>query len=136
MARPIAVKFVRSTNRRGHDVAKKPIIPESLKPWIEARRRFGLSHAHIQMARELGMNPKKLGKLVNHDQERWKAPLPDFIERIYLNGFGRTRPQTVRTIEEVAAARLAKGGRPSARPSHWRNRILGTARGDDDERPD
>jgi hypothetical protein len=33
----------------------------------DARRRFHLSH--VQMARELGMNPKKLGKLDNHDQE-------------------------------------------------------------------
>ncbi|MBF0393507.1 MAG: hypothetical protein HQL38_12580, partial [Alphaproteobacteria bacterium] len=70
-------------------MAKKPNIPESLKAWIEARGRFGLSHAHIQMARELGMDPKKLGKLDSDDQERWKAPLPDFIERIYLKGFGR-----------------------------------------------
>jgi hypothetical protein len=42
-------------------MAKKERIPEHLKPWIEARRRFRLSHMHIQMARELGMNPKKLG---------------------------------------------------------------------------
>ena len=36
-------------------------IPTKLKPWFEARRRFKLSHAHTQMARELGMNPRKLG---------------------------------------------------------------------------
>jgi hypothetical protein len=40
-------------------------IPASLQPWIDARRRFHLSHEHVQMARELGMNPKKLGKLDN-----------------------------------------------------------------------
>ena len=27
------------------------------------------------MARELGMNPEKLGKLDNHEQELWKMPL-------------------------------------------------------------
>ena len=43
--------------------------PASLQPWIDARRRFHLSHEHVQMARELGMNPKKLGKLDNHHQE-------------------------------------------------------------------
>ena len=48
---------------------KQPRIP-SLQPWIDARRRFHLSHEHVQMARELGMNPKKLGKLDNHDQEK------------------------------------------------------------------
>jgi hypothetical protein len=30
-----------------------------LQDWIAARGRHRLSHAHVQMARELGMNPKK-----------------------------------------------------------------------------
>ena len=33
-----------------------------LQAWIEARARHHLSHAQVQMARELGMNPAKLGK--------------------------------------------------------------------------
>jgi len=49
-------------------MAKKKSVPNKLKPWIEARKRFGLSDAHVQMARELGMNPKKLGSLANHPQ--------------------------------------------------------------------
>ncbi len=47
-------------------------IPLDLQPWIEASKLFQLSHAHVQMARELELNPKKLGKLANHDQEPWK----------------------------------------------------------------
>jgi hypothetical protein len=35
------------------------------------------------MARELGMNPNKLGQLDNHGQEPWKAPLPRLIEHLY-----------------------------------------------------
>jgi hypothetical protein len=42
---------------------------QKMQAWIDARKRHHLSHAHVQMARELGMNPKKLGKLDNHDQE-------------------------------------------------------------------
>jgi hypothetical protein len=76
-----------------------------LLDWIEARGRFHLSHAHVQMARELGMNPKKLGKLANHDQEPWKAPLPRFIEDLYLKRFGKERPDVVLPVE--ARARLA-----------------------------
>lgn len=57
-------------------------IPERFQVWIEARKRHGLSHAPVQMARELGMNPKQLGKLDNADQEPWKAPLPEFIEHL------------------------------------------------------
>ena len=89
-------------------MAEKERIPEHLKPWIEARRRFRLSHMHIQMARELGMNPKKLGKLANHHQEPSKAPLPIFIEDIYFKRFGKYKPDEVRTIKEVVAAQLAK----------------------------
>lgn len=57
------------------------------KKWIEAKKKFSLSDTHIQMTRELGMNPKKFGSLDNHKQERWKAPLPEFIEDIYFKTF-------------------------------------------------
>ena len=87
-------------------MAKK--LPQDLQDWIEARRRFRLSHAQVQMARELGMNPRKLGKLDNHDQEPWKAPLPEFIERLYLKRFGRERPANVMSIEERARAKQVK----------------------------
>jgi hypothetical protein len=77
-------------------------IPEGLQVWIEARKRHHLSHAQVQMARELGMNPKKLGKLDNHDQEPWKLPLPRFIEHLYLKRFGKPRPDDVASIEKRA----------------------------------
>jgi hypothetical protein len=54
------------------------------------------------MARELGMNPNKLGKLDNHRQEPWKLPLPAFIEELYRKRFGRDRPDVVVSIEERA----------------------------------
>lgn len=60
-------------------------------PWVEARRRHRLSERHVQMARELGLNPKKLGKIGNHRQEPWKAPLPEFIEQIYAKRFKGSR---------------------------------------------
>lgn len=78
-------------------------LDPKLQAWVEARRRHHLSHAHVQMARELGMNPKKLGKLDNHRQESWKLPLPRFIESLYEKRFGRPRPQVVRPIEASAA---------------------------------
>jgi hypothetical protein len=83
-------------------------LPQDLQDWVEARRRHHLSHAHVQMARELGMNPKKLGKLDNHHQEPWKAPLPQFIEHLYFKAFGRERPELVMSIEERARAQQAK----------------------------
>ena len=57
------------------------------KDWLEAKKKYRLSDMHIQMARELGMNPKKFGGLDNHKQEKWKSPLPDFIEDLYYKRF-------------------------------------------------
>ncbi len=80
-------------------MAKKK-LDQKLQIWIDARKRYRLSHAHVQMARELGMNPKKLGALANHDQESWKMPLPQHLEHLYEKSFGRSRPQSVVPIEE------------------------------------
>jgi hypothetical protein len=102
--------------RQERAMTKKPAaIPEKLKPWIEARKRHRLSHMHIQMAKELGMNPKKFGKLDNHRQEPWKAPLPIFIESIYFKRFGKERPDKVKTIEEMAGQFARKRAERKAR---------------------
>ncbi len=75
-----------------------------LQPWIDARRRLKLSHAHVQMARELGMNPKKLGSRANDRQEPWKSPIQEFIAECYFKSFKRTEPAEVRSIEQVIEA--------------------------------
>ncbi len=77
-------------------------LPQQLQDWVDARKRFRLSDAHVQMARELGMDPKKLGKLDNHRQEPWKTPLPRYVERLYAKNFGRHRPELVMSIEQRA----------------------------------
>ncbi len=81
---------------------KKKRIADGLRAWIDARKRHHLSHAQVQMARELGMNPRRLGGLDNHRQERWKLPLPLFIEELYRKRLGRARPEFVLSIEEHA----------------------------------
>jgi hypothetical protein len=82
-------------------------IPNRLRPWIDARQRWKLSHLHVQMARAPGMNPKMFGKLANHRQQRWKRPLPEFIAHLYIKRFGMV-PDVVKTIEEIAAADMEK----------------------------
>ena len=62
--------------------AKKP--NQKMQAWIEAR--------------ELGMNPKKLGKIDNRKQQRWKAPLPEFIEYLYFKQFKKERPDAVKEL--------------------------------------
>ena len=87
---------------------KKKKIPNKLQAWIDARKAHNLSHVQIQMARDLGMNPKSLRKLSNHKQEKWKLPLPLFIEEQYFKRFGRTQPERVTPIEQVAKAVIHK----------------------------
>jgi hypothetical protein len=87
-------------------MAKKMKIPEKLQVWIDARKKYHLSHAHIQMARELELNPRKLGKIANHRQEPWKAPLPVFIEDIYFKRFKKRRPDNIKSIEKILKDRL------------------------------
>jgi hypothetical protein len=82
-------------------MAKSQAIPEKYRIWIEVRKRYRLSDAQVQMARELGLNPRKFGKLANEKQEPWKKPLPEFIEEIYFKRFKKKQPDIVRSIEQL-----------------------------------
>ena len=101
-------------------MAKHTKIPQHLQPWIEARRKHRLSHMHVQMARELGINPKKLGKIDNHRQEPWKEPLPNFIETLYFKRFGRERPEVIRTVDGVVLEPHSKKQEKKAQDVAWR----------------
>ena len=95
-------------------MAKKRISAR-LQVWIDARQRYHLTHAQIQMARELGLNPKKFGGYANHRQEPWKRPLGEYIEHLYLKRFGKTEPDRVLSIEERAAEVERKRAEKKAR---------------------
>lgn len=41
-----------------------------LEKWLVAQKRHRLSDKQVQMARELGLNPDKLGKIDNHKHYR------------------------------------------------------------------
>jgi len=86
---------------------KKKLSPV-VSDMIDARNRFYLSHAHIQMARELGMNPKRFGGKANHRQEPWKLPLPQYIEKLYFKRFGKERLENVRSIEQIVKDKKRK----------------------------
>jgi len=76
------------------------------------------------MARELGMNPRNLGKLDNHDQEPWKLPLKRYIEHLYFKRFGRERPDVVLSVEELA--RRAEEKKAARRAARQREREIQT----------
>ena len=72
---------------------------------------FKLSHASVQMARELGLNPKKLGKLADLRGSPWKVPLADFIAECYFKAHKKRTPDLVRSLEQVINDAEAKKAR-------------------------
>jgi hypothetical protein len=79
-----------------------------LEKWQAAQKRHRLSDKQVQMGRELGLNPDKLGKIDNHKQEMWKTPLPQFIEEIYFKRFKKTAPAVVKSIKESLSDEKAR----------------------------
>ncbi len=74
-----------------------------------------MSHAHIQMARELGLNPKKFGSLSNSKQQPWKLPLPEYIEEIYFKRFKKEAPDNVKPIEQTVTEKARTKAESKAR---------------------
>src|ERR1700756_2049902 len=60
--------------------------------WRNAKKICHLSARQVEMARALGMNPKKLPSLRPSPQQRWKLPVGEFIEACYWKRFGGGPP--------------------------------------------
>lgn len=72
-----------------------------LQKWKAAQKQHRLSDKQVQMARELGLNADKLGKMDNHKQEPWKTPLPQHIENLYYKHFGKDSPDEIKSIDRL-----------------------------------
>ena len=81
---------------------KKVRLSAKLQPWLEARQKYRLSDRQIQMARELGLNPRKFGGYANHRQQPWKRPLGEYIEHLYVKRFKKEEPDRITSLEEQA----------------------------------
>lgn len=79
----------------------KQKVPVKYQIWIDARKKHKLSDTQVQMAMELGLNPKKFGSLDNHKQEPWKLPLSEFIEELYYKHFSKMQPDIIKSIEQI-----------------------------------
>ena len=89
-------------------LAKKNRIPHKFLPWIEARKKYRLSDSQIQMARELGLSPKRFSSYADRKQQPWKLPLTEFIEALYEKRFHKFCPDEVKSMEQLAAEHVAK----------------------------
>jgi hypothetical protein len=67
-----------ANKRRAHDE----------EAWTNAKKICRLTARQIEMARALGMNPRKLPGLRPSPQQRWKLPVGEFIEERYRKRFG------------------------------------------------
>lgn len=80
-----------ASKRRSHDE----------EAWTNAKTLCRLTAHQVEMARAVGMNPRKLPRLRPGPQQAWKLPVGEFIEECYRKRFG--------------AAASARGREPSAR---------------------
>jgi len=60
-----------------------------LKLWLEAKKRCKLNDEEIQMAKEMGLNPKGLIKNIPNKNEQWKHPVKIWVRDMYEYRFGR-----------------------------------------------
>ncbi|MDP8240022.1 MAG: hypothetical protein P9X24_13100 [Candidatus Hatepunaea meridiana] len=51
--------------------------------WADAKRRCRLSMEDIQMAKEMGLNPRSLIKNIPSPSEQWKTPVKQWIREMY-----------------------------------------------------
>lgn len=68
---------------------KPQSLPKKLQEWADVRSRFRLSHAVIQMARELSMRPLDV---LTHEKRRIKQGWPridKYVTSRYRNRFGK-----------------------------------------------
>ena len=85
--------------------------------WANAKKICRLTRRQIEMARALGMNPRKLPRLRPSPEQRWKVPVGEFIEECYRKRFGG-----------AAGDQQARGAGPQSRQPSIRVPALRTAR--------
>lgn len=73
---------------------------DELQKWMKVKRQCGLSDAHAQMARELGMQPKRLAGLAGTVAQA-NVPLAQRIEELYVRRFRRTIPDPVVPLRQL-----------------------------------
>ena len=50
--------------------------------WKQAKQKCRLNEADIELAKQLGLNPKSLIKNIPNKSEPWKAPVSDWLNEM------------------------------------------------------
>lgn len=89
-------------------MSKPKRIANKFLPWIEARKKHRLTHMQVHMARELGLNPRRMGGYAGNENEPRRLSLGEFIEALYVKRFRKAQPDVVQTIEQSAESHEEK----------------------------
>ncbi|MCX6843853.1 MAG: hypothetical protein NTX53_16445 [candidate division WOR-3 bacterium] len=74
---------------------------DQLQAWAKAKRRCRLTDAHVQMARELRMNPQRLAESAGAAQGLTPTPLAQRIENLYLRRFKKPQPDSIIPLRQM-----------------------------------
>lgn len=70
--------------------------------WAEAKKKCQLNAATVQMAKEMGLNPKSLIKNIPNSKQQWKAPVHVWIQEMYEERFGEKKfKETIMNYKSV-----------------------------------
>jgi hypothetical protein len=85
-------------------MAKKKKQPKNKRDrlWIEAKRRCRLNDNDIQIAKELGLNPRSLIKNIPSKTEQWKLPVKDWIHQMYQKRQEKSERKKARKVQAAA----------------------------------
>lgn len=83
-------------------------IANKFLPWIEARKKHRLTHMQVQMARELGLNPRRIGGYAGNEKDPDRPSVGEVIETLFVKRFRKAKPDSVQTIEQLAEAHEEK----------------------------
>ena len=61
--------------------------------WAAAKRHCRLSAEEVRMARQLGLNPRKLAKHVPTSAQLWKLPVGEWVRELYRKSHGTPRSE-------------------------------------------
>jgi hypothetical protein len=78
--------------------------------WARAKKLCCLSVEDVRMARELGLNPRKLVKNIPSPSQRWKLPVRDWVRELYRKAHGGPDPW------EMPSPRAPRPERPPPPP--------------------
>jgi hypothetical protein len=81
---------------------------DQLQLWVKVKRQFALTDAHVQMARELGMNLVRLIESESTTQGLTQTPLAQRIENLYIKRFKKPLPAAVVPLRQLLHDARAK----------------------------